>query len=213
MGCLPVSLAPIRSPNLHQVTQYDSLREILASAPSWNRTHSPEDYVLFRPVLYWILGLEYYFFGYRFVLWQLLGLSAHIAVAQLLLGFLRRTVIGGTVLPLLLALLFGVSYLPAELVLRNHLITYTVFALLALCTTMGMSELLATDRDRTFCAVLSSSAIAAFTYELGVVMSGCLQPCVFCTPAAHDNRAHRSSQTDGYVDRWPFRPLRSDTSS
>ena len=145
-------------------------------------------------------GSSTYFFGYRFVLWQLLGLSAHIAVAQLLLGFLRRTVIGGTVLPLLLALLFGVSYLPAELVLRNHLTTYTVFALLALCTTMGMSELLATDRDRTFCAVLSSSAIAAFTYELGVVMSGCLQPCVFCTPAAHDNRAHRSSQTDGYVE-------------
>jgi hypothetical protein len=84
---------------LHQVTQYDSLRDILVTAPSWNRTHSPGDYVLFRPVLYWILGIEYYVFGYRAFFWQLLGLAAHTAVAQLLLSVLRRTVIGNTVLP------------------------------------------------------------------------------------------------------------------
>lgn len=102
---------------LHQLGRYKGLWDILSSAPSFNRTESAGDYLLYRPILYLQLGLSYFFFGYDFVRWQLLSLALHVwLVARLFLLFpqqLRRN----SALPFLLCLVFATSAIASEQVL------------------------------------------------------------------------------------------------
>src|SRR5579864_9374420 len=47
---------------LHNISQFDSLWDILSHSPAWNRTvpEGGEELILYRPVLYILLGTFYY---------------------------------------------------------------------------------------------------------------------------------------------------------
>src|ERR1035441_6502091 len=115
---------------LHQVSLYTTLHDILKYAPDWNRTHSAGDTALYRPVLYFLLGLEYGCFGYNFMLWQALAIGLHGLIALVLLATLWKTPLQGTGWPLLVTCLFAGSFLPSELVIWNHITGYVLFCLL-----------------------------------------------------------------------------------
>src|SRR6266851_40683 len=113
---------------LHQAGKYTSVIDVLYESPSWNRTHSAGDFVLYRPLLYLFLGLQYALFGYHFWAWQLTGLTVHIATVLLLHSICRRRM--GEPWAFLLSALFACSFLGSQLVIWNHLTAYVLFAAL-----------------------------------------------------------------------------------
>src|SRR5262249_37668491 len=75
----------------------------------------PGDELLFRPVLYALLGLEKWLFGYNFHLWQSVSLLLHLGICYLMYRILREVHRAG-ILPFLLTVLFGVLYTAMEMV-------------------------------------------------------------------------------------------------
>jgi len=159
---------------LHQAGQYDGLWDILRHAPAWNRVQNAGDLVLYRPVLYLLLGGLFHFFRYDFFLWQAACLVLHLATvlgvhALFLRGALRRTP-----LPFLLALFFGTSLLGAEMVLWNHMAGYLLFCTLAVFSLVCLARRLETGGLPALAGCLALAVLAAFTYELGVALCGLL---------------------------------------
>ena len=164
---------------LHQVSQYTTLHDILKYAPDWNRTHSAGDTALYRPVLYFLLGLEYGCFGYNFMLWQALAISLHGLIALVLLATLWKTPLQGTGWPLLVTCLFAGSFLPSELVIWNHITGYVLFCLLISLSVYTLVEFFEYHRIRYALWSAISAGAAIFTYELGIAY--CLLACLALT--------------------------------
>jgi hypothetical protein len=154
---------------LHQVSQYTTLHDILRYAPAWNRTHSAGDAVLYRPVLYVLLGLEYACFGYDFTLWQALSIALHMLVALVLLAMLWKTPLRGTFWPAAITCLFAGSALGAEIILWNHITGYVLFCLLAAFSVYMLVCFFETQRLSRLALSLLAAGVAVFTYELGIV--------------------------------------------
>src|SRR5262249_19293158 len=91
----------------------------------------PGDELLFRPVLYSLLGFEKWLFGYNFHLWQLASLLLHLGNCYLMYRILREVHKEGIV-PFLLTLMFGVLYTAMEMVIWHHMSGYLLFCLLFL---------------------------------------------------------------------------------
>ena len=152
---------------LHQVGQYHTLGDILSESPSWHRLHSAGDYILYRPVLFLFLGLQYYFFDYHFALWQITGFLLHAGTVLLFYEVCRKMALS-EMWRVLITLLFGCSFLGSELVIWNHLTGYVLFAL---CTMASLNLLLAYLNEggaRLWWSLLFA-ALASFTYEAGLV--------------------------------------------
>jgi len=158
---------------LHQVSQFDSLWDILSHSPSWNRTMPTggDDYILYRPILYLLLGTFYYLFRYNFVAWQIAGLSLHIAVALGLHLLLIQGRLKHTLFPLMIALLFATGFFASELVLWNHIVGYVLFCVLDVYAVYFFLHYLQSDRraDLVICGALS--LVAEFTYEAGAIVN------------------------------------------
>lgn len=71
---------------LSSMADKDDFSSLAFGAYAYNRTilQNSGDNLLFRPLLYFILGCEKYFFGYNFSLWQLTGILMHLLVTILL---------------------------------------------------------------------------------------------------------------------------------
>ena len=65
------------------------------------------DYLVFRPILQLLLALEYGLFGYRFMLWQAVGIGLHVAVSIALWRLFRRAAPAAWGLSLVAAALFA----------------------------------------------------------------------------------------------------------
>ncbi len=164
---------------LHQISQFDGLWEILLNSPSWNRTQSAGDFIVFRPVQYWLMGISYYFFGYNFFLWQLLSLFLHIIVLMgvhslLMMGRLRITPY-----PLLLTTLFGVSFLGAELVLWHHMVGYLLFSAFSVFSIYFLVKFLGAGKIGYGCASLVLGILAEFTHEFGAILNALISISFF----------------------------------
>ena len=159
-------------PYLHQISQFTNLWDILVNSPSWNRTQSAGDFMLFRPILYWQLGLFYYFFGYDFFYWQLASLILHLLVVIGLYRLLVQGKLKNTVYPLLITALFGCAFFSSELVLWNHISGYITFSLFSICAILYVIKFLKTKNVLFGYIALIFSVLAEFTYELGVVLIG-----------------------------------------
>jgi len=153
---------------LHQVSQYTTLGEILWHAPAWNRTHSAGDSALFRPVLYFLLGLEYSCFGYHFMLWQALAIGIHSLIALVLLAILWKTPLRTKGLALGITCLFASSYIGSEMVIWNHITGYALFCLMAILSVYTLLTFLENGRNAYACWAVVFAGIAVFTYELGI---------------------------------------------
>lgn len=166
---------------LHQISRYSNFWDILIHSPSWNRTQSAGDFLLFRPILYWQLGLFYYFFRYNFFLWQLASLALHVLVVLgVYLLFLKGS-LRDTAYPFLISALFGCSFIGSELVLWSHISGYLTFSALFVFSIFFLLGLLQNGRNLSGWAALFLGFLAQFTYELGalwnllvgVVLFGC----------------------------------------
>jgi hypothetical protein len=157
---------------LHLVSQYDRLWDILSRAPAWNRTQAAGgDEILYRPVLYALLGTFYYGFRYNFVAWQLAGLCLHILAVLGLHLLLIQGQLRKTVYPVLLALLFGTAFFASELVFWNHIVGYVFFCVLDIYAVYFFVRYLQSGGARYLVPCLALSLVGEFTYEAGAVVN------------------------------------------
>jgi hypothetical protein len=158
---------------LHHISQFDNLWDILSHSPAWNRTATDlgGDVVLYRPVLYLLLGTFYYLFRYHFVAWQIASLCLHIVVVLglhllLLLGRLKQTLF-----PLAIGLLFATAFFASELVLWNHLVGYLLFCALDVYAVYFFLRFLQSNRTAFLLVCGALSLVAEFTYEMGALVN------------------------------------------
>ena len=151
-----------------------SLRGLTLDQLVFNRTRAfnPGDALLFRPLLFVVLGLETYLFGYHFTLWQAAGLALHAAIS-LTLGLLLYRIRRGP-FAWLIAVFFASLYVGMELVIWEHLHGYLVFCLLLLVNVLAL-EAAYRGADAAPWAMplfVTTLAAGAFLYELGVLWCG-----------------------------------------
>ncbi len=135
-----------------------------------NRTRSfaPGDTFMFRPLLYLMLGLEKYFFGYEFRLWQAAGILAHLFAVGALYAFLCR--VRGGIFALAGASFFAFIPVNIEAVIWHHISAYVIFAG---CVLMALRHLYAPARKESdvradHYAAIGWMAAAVFLYEVGL---------------------------------------------
>ncbi len=130
-----------------------------------HRTFNPGDEILFRPLLYAFLGTEKFFFGYHFLLWQLVGILLHITVVYLILKLLL--LMGQGLSAFLWAAFFGLFFINIELVTWHHLNSYLIFVVLILVSLNQVYRILV-DRAPLFPRfwyMIAALAPACFIYE------------------------------------------------
>lgn len=160
---------------LHDATQYTTW-ELFANAPDWNRVHARGDFVLYRPILYLLLALEYSLYGYNFFLWQLTAVTLHATAVILLFVALTRLV--QPYFAAALAALFALNVVGAELVLWNHLTAYILFVCFALTASILAQNYVKGSGKRHLIGAAAFTCLAIFTYEGGLLLSFLLA-CVF----------------------------------
>jgi hypothetical protein len=189
---------------LHHISQYNSLWDILSRSPSWNRTSAASvgDIILYRPVLYLLLGTLYYLFRYNFVAWQIASLCLHIVVVLGLYLLLIQGRLKQTLLPLTICLLFAMAFFASELVLWNHMVGYLLFCALDVYTVYFFLRFLQSDRTVFLIPCGALSLIGEFAYEAGALVNllfaATLLARSFSAPVAGSSltRSHRAA------DRW-----------
>ncbi|MBI2200006.1 MAG: hypothetical protein HYU42_15635 [Candidatus Rokubacteria bacterium] len=157
--------------HLYEASQFDSALEILGYSPSWNRTVSIGDHILFRPFLYLFLAVQQILFGPSFVLWQAAGIALHAAQSVLLYGLLGRASPRTPAANLVVAGLFSSLLISSEMVVWHHITGYILFTVLASLSLSFLLDYLETDRPRAADTSVLLAIGAAFTYELGSVYS------------------------------------------
>lgn len=157
---------------LHQVGQYKLFSDILIYAPSFNRTDSAGDFLLYRPLLYLQLGLNYFFFGYNFAKWQLMSLVLHVWLAARLFLLFPLTIRRHSPLPFLTCIVFATSAIASEQVLWNHITGYLLYLHLTLGSITCLQSFLSRNDTQSLTLSLFFALMAQFTHELGVLYSG-----------------------------------------
>lgn len=141
-----------------------------------NRTRAfgAGDELAFRPVLYIILGLQKYLFGYGFMAWQAVGLAAHLLTCGALYALLYR--IRGGLFAFLGTGLFAFAVVNIEAVVWHHITPYLVFAG---CVLMALRALYIMEHDAVKARAQAFAALgwmvpAVFLYETGVWYALCM---------------------------------------
>jgi len=122
-------------------------------------------------VLYLLLGIERWLFGYNFHYWQLASLLLHLGVCLLLYKIIREVHAKGPV-PFLLTLLFGVQYFSMEMVIWHHMSGYLLFCLLFLYSFQQFRKFKNQPSWPNFFPLYIGLLLAAFTYEAGNAAAG-----------------------------------------
>ncbi len=117
---------------LTEVADQYEFGELFQNTYSYNRTrhYNQGDELGFRPILFALLAFQKSYFGYNFVLWQLVGFVLHaLLLAQLLrlLNFIRWDFLGA-----LLVANFSVLTIASEMVSWHHIHAYILFLVLVL---------------------------------------------------------------------------------
>jgi hypothetical protein len=154
---------------LYEASQFDSPLDLLAYSPSWNRTVSIGDHILYRPFLYLFLAAQHILFGRSFVLWQATGIALHATQALLLYRLLGRVSPRTPAANLVAAGLFSSVVISSETVVWHHITGYILFTVLASLSLSFLLDYLETERTRAAEASVLLALVAAFTYELGSV--------------------------------------------
>ncbi len=150
-----------------------------------HRLFGPGDEILFRPVVYVLLGLEKYFFGNQFMLWQTVGIALHLTVLWQLLRLLLLVYTG---LPAIMFVsLFALMFVNLEMVTWQHINGYMIFAAVSLMALRKVWEVLngkePTSRDSLVIFLLL--LLAGLTHEMGNVVALVLGTAVFFYKPQH----------------------------
>lgn len=132
------------------------------------------DVLLFRPVLYELLGLERWAWGYHFMLWQATSIALHVAVVLSLYAYCRQRLAllslpRPSATPFVLALFFALLFAGTEMVAWHHLAGYLLFCLLFMQGALAYQRLVTAPAARHAVALILCLGLACFTYELGNV--------------------------------------------
>ena len=188
---------------LHQISQFDGLWDILSHSPAWNRiTPPPDDIILYRPILYLLLGTFYYLFRYNFVAWQIAGLSLHVLVVLGLHLLLIQGRLKQTLFPLAICLLFATAFFASELVLWNHIVGYLLFSALEVFAVYFFLRFLQSDRAAFLIPCGALGLIAEFTYEAGVLVNLLFAATLFARSFSARVASTAVPQAPRTVDRW-----------
>jgi hypothetical protein len=150
------------------------LRALTVGSYDFNR--SVGDFLLFRPVLYLLLGVERWAWGYHFVGWQATSIGLHVGIVLSLFAYFRqrlkqRPLERASATPFVLALFFALSFAGTEMVAWQHIAGYLLFCLLAVQAALAYQRLLTEPAPRHGAALVGCAGIACFTYELGNVLA------------------------------------------
>lgn len=160
---------------LHQTLDGGTLWGLLRRTYALNRSPALGDQALFRPLLYAVLAVERWAWGYEFRLWQATSLAVHVAVVLSLYQHVGRLLGPASRLSFALALFFGVLYAGMELVVWHHIIGYLVFSLCLVRAGLAWQQLLQPGAEpahrRAAVALPLWCGVGAFSYELGNVVA------------------------------------------
>jgi hypothetical protein len=143
---------------LADVAGKDDLRSIVFESYALDRTREfylGEDHLLFRPVLYSLLGLEKWLFGY----------GLHLCVVWLLLKILYCE--GKHIFAPLFALFFAVQFAAMDMVIWHHLAGYLLFSVFLLSAIYNLRRYGEENTPTRGLLLVGFLLLAAFTYELG----------------------------------------------
>lgn len=186
---------PVRADQLaylHRTAWYEGLWELTIGAFAFNRTDWVGDTLLFRPVLYQLLGLERWLWGYDSRLWQATSIALHVAVVLALHRYLWRLLPAQSWLASLAALWFGVLYASVEMVAWDHVAGYLLFCLLVLLGAHAVKSFVESCSARAALAAFAAALAAAFTYELGGAFALAMAGWVLASRRALPEGAPRS---------------------
>lgn len=164
----------VYSPSLMHVPRADQIMYLaeVAHKSSWwdltagcvdlnrHRQFNPGDELLFRPVDYFLLGSEKYFFGYNFLLWQAVGIVLHLAVVWSLLGLLLTLNVGWPAV--FFTAFFSLLFVNMEMVVWHHINSYMIFIVCILAALRNFYI-------EKYMAVSLWMLLAAFTHEMGSI--------------------------------------------
>lgn len=156
----------------HRETWWDSVVGTLDL--NRKRMFSPGDEILFRPVLYFVLGNARYFFGHQFWMWQVLGIVLHLWVVGCLFSLVRT--ITSQRWPWLLVAFVSVIYVNMEMVMWHHIHAYMIFvALLLMCLRRIYQWLVLSEIPSTAALAMYTCwlTLGAFTHEVMNVYAFC----------------------------------------
>ncbi len=182
VGSFSIVICFIYSPSLFHIARADQIAYLaeMGGREGWvsifdsysfarERHFVIGDQILFRPLLYVMLGLERWLFGYNFPAWQSMGPLLHLGVVVLMFRFLRR--LGLRLGAWGWVVLFATLVPAMELVSWQHLHAYLVFAGVMLAFFHSMLTYLTSEKGRLrgLLQMVSLLTVACFTYEMGVV--------------------------------------------
>jgi hypothetical protein len=178
---------------LYRTADIHGLWNLTLGAYDFNRTHSVGDFVLFRPVLYMLLGLERWLWGYNFPAWQATSIGLHISVVLSLFYYFRYVCRQTSVqqsatrqnersfAPFICALFFAFLYAGTELVAWHHIVGYLLFCLLAVQALFAYQRFLDRRNGLNAALIVLFAGLACFTYELGNVLAWLLALALLAT--------------------------------
>lgn len=137
------------------------------------RLFNPVDDLLFRPFLYFFLGLEKWLFGHHFPLWQATGIILHMLCVWRLWRLLD--VIRPGVIAFYMSAFFALLLVNVEMVIWQNINAYIIACILFLWALQNIALFLrsgARDKRRLFVSVCVL-IMAAFFYEVAAVFSFC----------------------------------------
>lgn len=154
---------------LYQVNRDQSLPAIIADAYSWNRKYLQGDLLLFKPIHYALLAVQWKIFGQNFFLWQFVGVLYHAMAVILLYLVLRELMADTLVLPELFTFFFAVLTMASEAVTWHHTNAVVLCAafFLGMLLLVFRAERTGDPRGLKFLPALA--LLTAFTFEVGLV--------------------------------------------
>ncbi|RMH56660.1 MAG: hypothetical protein D6679_08950 [Candidatus Hydrogenedentota bacterium] len=185
---------------------------------SFNRTRifAPGDYLLFRPLFFLFLALEYTFFRGNAFPYQLTGLLLHLILLWRFAVLLRR--LFPDPLHGVFVIFFSVLSVSAEAVIWQHVNGYILFEILLLLFFDRFFLWLRTARLWYLRVATAWLILAGFTYELGVVVAALGFALSFSLPCPRDGAAARRHFSFAFfllaglnlldlIVRWPHIPM------
>ncbi len=145
-----------------------------------HRKLAPGDQLLFRPLLYVMLGVEKFFFGYQFWCWQLVGVILHLAVIWQLLALLL--LITPAVVAIAATALFATFFSNMEMVIWHHINAYLVFVFcwVFILRRFYLIALKGENFSKYGVSIFCASLISCFIYEAAVIYTVLLLMALRC---------------------------------
>jgi len=109
-----------------ETAETQGLGDLISQTYSYNRTRvfGQGDQILFRPLLFGLLSVEKWLFGYHFIFWQIFSIGLHLIVIWHLLKILLKIFPNG--FAIIISLGFSVLHVSQELVIWQHLNGYLI---------------------------------------------------------------------------------------